>query len=119
MEEAGNDTVQGAEDLLELTGNVVLTLGDRGCRIFEKNGKVHSIPAEKVREPVDPTGAGDAFRGGFYAAMARGLSLEMCGRVGCCTAASVISFPGPQPMPGARENYPDFDCLMERAKNLE
>ncbi len=104
-------------ELLEFTGNVVLTLGSRGCVIYAGNGEVLHIPAEKVDRPVDPTGAGDAFRGGFYAALHRRLPLDMCGRVGSITAASVISFNGPQPMPGGDDRYPDFDEALERAGN--
>ena len=45
---------------------------------------------------VDPTGAGDAFRAGFLAAVAWQLPLERAGQLGCLVAASVLETVGTQ-----------------------
>jgi len=105
-------------DLLKFTGNLIVTLGRRGSRIYRRDGTVLRIPPAGVDAPVDATGAGDAFRGGFYAALYRRLPLETCGLAGSITAASVISFRGPQPMPGEAAAYPDMDDVIQRAEKM-
>lgn len=55
-------------------GTVVMTLGARGCLVLtaERTYRVHPFPVQ----PVDTTGAGDAFIGSLAAALAAGLGLE-------------------------------------------
>jgi len=60
---------------------VVVTMGSQGCRLYLRGQAVH-YPASEVEKVVDPTGAGDAFRGGFYAALFRGIPLEEAPRYG-------------------------------------
>jgi ribokinase len=60
--------------LRELTqGDVIVTLGEAGCVWVWPTGFEH-IPAPEV-QPVDSTGAGDAFNGGLALALARGDSI--------------------------------------------
>jgi ribokinase len=54
-------------------GDVIVTLGERGCVWVFASGFEH-VPAPQV-QPLDTTGAGDAFNGGLAAALARGESL--------------------------------------------
>ena len=49
-------------------GDVIVTLGERGCVWVHANGSEH-VPAPRV-EPVDTTGAGDAFNGALAVALA-------------------------------------------------
>ena len=51
---------------------VILTLGERGC-LLAKNGECEHVPAFEV-EPVDTSGAGDAFIGAFAVFRAQGMS---------------------------------------------
>lgn len=55
--------------------NVIITFGDKG--VFIKNDHISEhIPALKLDDPVvDTTGAGDAFNGGFVAALYQGMDL--------------------------------------------
>jgi ribokinase len=55
-----------AADLIHKKGikHVVVTLGEQGCVICDESGQVEHIPPFKVH-PVDTTGSGDAFIGGF------------------------------------------------------
>jgi adenosine kinase len=46
--------------------------------------------------PVEPTGAGDAFRSGFLAAVSWGLSLERAAQLGNLTAVHALETAGPQ-----------------------
>jgi sugar/nucleoside kinase (ribokinase family) len=57
----------------------------------------HRIDACPVDKVVDTTGAGDQYAAGFLFGLARGRSLEVCGRLGSMAAAEVISHIGPRP----------------------
>ncbi len=54
------------------------------------------VPVQRV-VPVDATGAGDLFAAGFIYGMATGQSLDVAGRMGCASAAEVISHYGARP----------------------
>jgi len=60
---------------------IITTLGKEGS-IIETAEKKISIPPAKPKEVLDPTGAGDAYRGGFLAGYLRKLPFEVCGRMG-------------------------------------
>ena len=61
------------------------------------DGNVRILDAEPVGRVVDTTGAGDQYAAGFLYGHARGLSLDVCGRLGGIAAAEVISHVGPRP----------------------
>lgn len=73
----------------------ITTLGSKGVEIVGDFGTVH-VPVAKVRQQADPTGVGDAFRGGFLTALEWGLDWEQSARVGSLLAAMVLEAPGPQ-----------------------
>jgi adenosine kinase len=85
-----------AEEILERVGTQVTTLGAAGVRITRKDGTAMELPAAKDVVAVEPTGVGDAFRAGFLAALAWGLSEEHAAQVGCVLAAYVVETVGPQ-----------------------
>jgi sugar/nucleoside kinase (ribokinase family) len=58
---------------------------------------VHILDAEPVAHVADTTGAGDQYAAGFLYGHARGLPLDVCGRLGGIAAAEVISHVGPRP----------------------
>jgi len=104
---------QSPEELLDSYPSmqvIVNTLGGQGARIFGRN-EVLDVPAAKV-EVVDPTGAGDAFRAGFYAGLYRGKSWMECGTLGCAAASFVVS------APGSLTSIPDWGMVEERARSL-
>jgi len=74
----------------------VVTRSSQGAIVLE-GGRRHIVAGEQVAKVVDSTGAGDMFAGGFMAAMIEGRSLPDCARVGCITAAEVISHYGARP----------------------
>ncbi len=61
------------------------------------DGRVHILDAEPVAHVADTTGAGDQYAAGFLYGHARGLPLDVCGRLGGIAAAEVISHIGPRP----------------------
>lgn len=73
-----------------------LTRSEKGSVVLE-DWHVHILDAEPVERVVDTTGAGDQFAAGFLFGRARGLPLDVCGRLGGLAAAEVISHVGPRP----------------------
>nr|MDO8080856.1 carbohydrate kinase family protein [Candidatus Freyarchaeota archaeon] len=49
---------------------VIITRGEHGCSVY-KNDKHVDVPAVKISKLVDPTGAGDAFRGGLLSGLSK------------------------------------------------
>jgi sugar/nucleoside kinase (ribokinase family) len=70
---------------------VIVTGGRLGCLIANATlAEFVKVPAYEVSHPVDTTGAGDGFVGGFLAARMKGIDLELAARVGHAVAANVI-----------------------------
>jgi len=75
--------------------HLIITRGDKGSSIYDgETGEEISIPVAQVPQVVDPTGAGDAFRGGFFAALHKGLGWEIAGRVGALCSAYCLEHVG-------------------------
>jgi nucleoside kinase len=75
--------------LLERVPLIVRTEGRRGATAFSRAGTVH-VPARRPRVVRTVVGAGDAFRGGFYAAWFGGEPLRTCLESGARAAAQRI-----------------------------
>ena len=84
-----------AEEILATVPIVVITLGKDGVEIHQ-NGKVFSLPAVPERVIIDPTGVGDAFRGGFLRGYQLGLNLKVCAEIGSLAAVYCLENKGPQ-----------------------
>jgi adenosine kinase len=82
--------------LLDRVGVRVTTLGPNGAKI-ERAGQDQLLvePVPEIRK-ADPTGTGDAFRAGFLAAVAWGLSLERAAQLGNMLAVHVLETVGTQ-----------------------
>jgi adenosine kinase len=74
---------------------VVVTRGKDGANVYA-GGEQFFIPTVPERQIVDPTGVGDAFRGGFLAGYARGWDWVLCGQVGSLAAVYCLEQKGPQ-----------------------
>lgn len=83
------------DDLRQQVAYMVVTLGEKGARIIAGDTEV-LVPAIAPREILDPTGVGDAFRGGFVRGVRLGLDWETCGRMGALAAAYCLETRGPQ-----------------------
>jgi adenosine kinase len=74
---------------------VAVTRGENGATIYAA-GAVHHIPIVPPRQILDPTGAGDAFRGGLLRGMAAGWDWGVAGRMGALAATYCLEVLGPQ-----------------------
>jgi len=83
-------------DLNDRVGIVVTTLGGRGARVDRAGHAPILVPAVPGVVPREPTGAGDAFRAGFLAAVSWGLSLERAAQLGNIVAAHALETTGTQ-----------------------
>ncbi|MFC6886391.1 MULTISPECIES: carbohydrate kinase family protein [Actinomadura] len=92
-------------EILSRVGIRVTTLGAKGVMIDRKGEEGVHVPCAAVAKPGDPTGVGDAFRGGFLSATAWGLSLERAAQVGNVIAAYSLEAPGPQEYAFGKEAF--------------
>jgi sugar/nucleoside kinase (ribokinase family) len=73
---------------------VIVTLGAKGA-VLSVEKTIYKIPACKSRVFVDPTGAGDAFIGGFLTEYIRQKDSFWCACVGSAAASLVVEGIGP------------------------
>ncbi len=81
--------------ILKNTAFIVTTLGEDGANIFTSEGQVH-VPAIIPEMIADPTGSGDAFRGGFLKGYLNNIPLLRCAEMGVMAATFCIEAEGPQ-----------------------
>lgn len=73
---------------------VIVTLGSKGA-LLSVEGTRYDVPVCVPAKLVDPTGAGDAFIGGFLAEYVNGENILRCACVGAATASFVVEGIGP------------------------
>lgn len=83
------------EKMLQKYNAFIETLGEKGSNIHMKGEKIH-INATKPVKIVDPTGCGDAFRGGFLSGYFKKLDLVKCAKIGSVLAAYAMEHSGTQ-----------------------
>lgn len=84
-------------------GAALITLGKAGALLHTAD-RSDLVPAFDCGPVVETTGAGDAFNGGFAAALARGEAPLEAVRFGCATAGLSVTRPGTAPsMPTLEE----------------
>ena len=81
--------------ILSRAGALIVTRGEHGCTIRAGN-TVQTVAAVPPRAIVDPTGVGDAFRGGLLKGLAAGWGLEVACRVGSVAATYALEHLGGQ-----------------------
>lgn len=85
-------------ELITSTPLTVITRGEQGSTLYTSatNGQGIHIPVASPREVRDPTGAGDAYLAGLALGIARGLPLEITGRIAALAATYTIEQQGCQ-----------------------
>ena len=63
------------------------------------------MPVVPPQHIIDPTGVGDAFRGGFLAGFSKGWSWDMCGKMGALAATYCLEKKGTQNHNFTREEF--------------
>lgn len=106
------DEARKAGDALLAKGAKValITLGERGA-LFHAKGQSELVPAYKAGAVMETTGAGDAFVGGFAAALAAGMAPLEAARFGSAGAAISVTRKGTAPSMARRE---EIEALLAR-----
>lgn len=89
---------------------VIVTLGEKGA-LVSTEGNIVEISAYKTQKTVDPTGAGDAFMGGFLTEYARERNLLQCACIGSAVASLVVEGVGPTSFGSLNEIYERASAL--------
>jgi adenosine kinase len=74
---------------------LIVTKGAEGAQIYA-DGKCISIPPVPAPKVIDPTGCGDAFRGGLLFGLENGMDWETTGRLASLMGSIKITHQGPQ-----------------------
>ncbi len=90
---------------------IITTLGAQGVEYSDNNEsyKINAYPIEKL---VDPTGAGDAWRGGFVAALFEKKSIMEALKVGNALASFAVE------SVGTANHRPEKEEIVKRANSL-
>lgn len=83
---------------------VVMTRGKDGANVFTGDEEIF-IPIVPEMQIVDPTGVGDAFRGGFLTGYAHGWDWLLCGQIGSLAAVYCLEQKGPQSHTYTRSDF--------------
>ena len=91
---------------------VIITMGKRGCLIYEEADNYSFIPAFNV-DAVDTTGAGDAFNGGLAHAIENGMEIKEAARYASAVAAISVKRFGTAPAMPMKVEIEDFIRKMD------
>ena len=94
-------TIEQAREAADLllakgVGTALITLGKQGALLHSAEQSVH-IPAVVAGDVVETTGAGDAFNGGFAAALAQGQTPVDAAHFACAVAGLSVTRAGTAP----------------------
>ncbi len=94
------------DQVLKHVNILVITRGKDGADLYSGDDSVH-IPTVPEDQIVDPTGVGDAFRGGFLAGYSLGYDWKLCGEIGSLAAVYCLEQRGPQSHGYTRRQFVD------------
>jgi adenosine kinase len=97
-------------DLATLSKKVealIVTRGGQGSEVW-RNGEVRPVPVAPVRQVVDPTGCGDAYRAGLLYGLAQGLDWDTIARLAAVMGGLKIE------QSGAQNHTPDRQQIADR-----
>jgi adenosine kinase len=88
----------GEADILKEAESLIVTRGEHGCSIYQGQGlrgeehiDVKAVPPHRI---VDPTGVGDAFRGGLMKGIASGADYRTSAQIGSVAATYALEHLG-------------------------
>jgi len=83
------------QEIRAIVDYIVVTCGEHGSDIWVKDEYYH-IPVVKPTQIADPTGVGDAFRGGFLRGQRLNFGWQTCGQMGALAATYCLEQRGTQ-----------------------
>jgi adenosine kinase len=86
-------TGMDAAAMLQDAEAVIVTRGEKGASIMLRDRTIE-VAAVAPDAMVDPTGVGDAFRGGFMKGLAIGAGYDVCGQLGSVAATYALEHLG-------------------------
>ncbi len=114
-EEARAFTGKEPEEALDIMAKdceiAVVKVGKDGSFIKQNDNKI-KIDSINVK-PVDTTGAGDLYAGGFIYGLTKGLSLEQCGKIGAVMGGNVIK------TIGAKMSNETWESIKKEVQEIE
>jgi len=106
-----NKTGWGDDDVARATQTLIVTRGDKGSTI-RAGENTYDIPPVPARREADPTGGGDAYRGGILKGLLKKLPWEITGRIGSLAATYALEEHGTQ---NHRYSVEEFARRYEKA----
>ena len=100
-----------AKKIISETKTLITTLGEQGAIIATPAGEQINVKSCPPKSCDDPTGAGDAFRAGFFVGFERGYNFKTCGQLGAVAASYAIETYGTQTH---RFTLPEFSERYEK-----
>ena len=94
---------------------LIVTKGAQGAEIHTKGQQI-DIPVVPVEKAIDPTGCGDAFRGGLLYGLEQGFDWATTGRLASLMGSIKITSQGPQNHQPSRE---DIQSQFKKAFNYD
>ena len=88
-------TGMSPHEIAERVEALIVTLGSEGSHIYTENRRI-DVPATRVRDVVDPTGCGDAYRAGLLYGLMHAMDWETTGRIAALMGAIKIERHGTQ-----------------------
>jgi adenosine kinase len=82
-------------DILDRSEALIVTRGENGSTVMTRESR-SDVPAIEPRRIVDPTGVGDAYRGGLMKGLALGLPYAVCAQMGTVAATYALEHLGGQ-----------------------
>ncbi len=92
------------EALLKLANIIIVTQGELGSLVSTPDDEI-KIPAVIPKKAVDPTGAGDAYRGGLISGLVREKSIKDCAKMGSVCASFCVECYGTQDYRFSKEEF--------------
>lgn len=105
-----NKTGLSVEQLLGKVETIITTKAELGCRVLAQGVDV-TVPVVPTDNAVDPTGAGDAFRGGLIKGLVQGDSVQRAVELGTLCGHYAVQAYGTQEYSFATE---EFNSTLEQ-----
>lgn len=86
----------GEAELAHAAGTLIVTRGAEGSHLYRQDKERETIKAAPAGTAIDPTGCGDAYRGGLLYGLAEGWDWSRCAMLGSVMGAIKIESQGPQ-----------------------